>query len=41
MKHLSTGALLRDSEEGVLIGDPEGYVKNVLETDISIYRGPF
>jgi hypothetical protein len=41
MKHLSTGAFLRDSGVGVLTGDTEGYVKNVLEKGIFIYRGSF
>ena len=40
MEHLSTGALLRDPGGVLLVGDPKGYVKNVLETGISIYRGP-
>jgi len=40
MEHLSAGALLRDSGGVLWVGDPKEYVKNVLETGISIYRGP-
>ena len=39
---LSVGVLEGNLEGGggSLAGDPEGYVENALETDISFHRGP-
>ena len=37
---MSTGALLGRSGSSLLTGDPEVYVKVVLETGISVYGAP-